>query len=375
MSGGHIVRTGLTAAFVVVVLALLVGQAVGQPVLLGYVTSDSMEPTISEGDGFVTVPAFVTGEPEEGDVVVFDAKELHDGGLTTHRVVGETDEGYITKGDANPFRDQDADEPPVREGQIVAHALEVNGEVVTIPHLGTAVMTVHSAVTAPFETLGSEQAGTILVFAGLVLLVLAGAMSDRHQRETSRTRNREAVVSARLIVLVAVVIVVGAATLAMVMPAGVYEFQVAATDDPTDDPNVVEPGETAQIEYETQNSGILPVLVITEAVDEDVAVEPEQSVLTRGDRVESTVSVSVPDEPGVYHRHVRQSRYLVVLPPRVLAGLHAIHPIAALVAVDLVVAALVLATGRAIFGTGHLRMRTAPDHVPLAVRLRRRFRR
>ena len=374
MSQSRAVRTGLTAAFVVVVLALLVGQAVGQPVLLGYVTSDSMEPTISEGDGFVVVPAFATGEPETGDVVVFDAQELHDGGLTTHRVVDETDEGYITKGDANPFRDQDADEPPVREGQIVAHALEVHGEVVTIPHLGTAVTTVHSVVAAPFESVGSGQAGTVLVLAGIVLLVLAGAMSDR-QRETTRSRTRESVVSARLIVLVAVVVVVGAATLAMVLPAGVYEFQVAGAEDPTDESNVVEPGETAQIEYETGNSGILPVLVITEPVDEDVAVEPEQSVLTRGDRVETTVSVSVPDEPDIYHRHIRESRYLVVLPPRVIAGLHAIHPVAALIAVDLVVAAFVLATGRAIFGTGHLRMRTGPDHVPLTVRLRRRFRR
>ena len=375
MNSGRLVRTGLTAAFVVVVLALLVGQAVGQPVLLGYVTSDSMEPTISEGDGFVAVPAFATGEPEADDVVVFDAQEFHDGGLTTHRVVDETDEGYVTKGDANPFRDQDADEPPVREGQIVAHALQVNGEVVTIPHLGTAVMTLHSAVTTPFEAVDPEQAGTVLVLGGLVLLVLAGAMSDRHQRKRSRDRSREAVVSARLIVLVAVVVVVGAATLAMVMPAGVYEFQVAASDDPTDEPNVVEPGETAQIEYETQNSGILPVLVIAEPVDEDAAVEPEQAVLTRGDRVETTVSVSVPDEPDVYHRHVRESRYLVVLPPRVLAGLHAIHPVAAIVAVDLVVAAFVLVVGRAVFGTGHLRMRSGPDHVPLSIRLKRRFRR
>jgi len=78
-------------------LALVVGpdrrQLLGQPILLGYVATGSMEPTMDAGDGFVSVPSAVTGDVEEGDVVVYQARELHDGGLTTHRVVGETEEG------------------------------------------------------------------------------------------------------------------------------------------------------------------------------------------------------------------------------------------------------------------------------------------
>jgi len=92
-------------ALAVFLVSMVLGQVLGQPVLLGFVTSESMEPTLETGDGFVAVPAALTGPVEEGDVVTFRAEEIQGGGLTTHRVVDETDRGYITRGDANPFTD------------------------------------------------------------------------------------------------------------------------------------------------------------------------------------------------------------------------------------------------------------------------------
>ncbi|KPN31210.1 signal peptidase I [Halolamina pelagica] len=139
MTPRRLLTLGAEAALVLVVASLLLGQVLGTPVLLGYVETGSMEPTLEPGDGFVAVPAAVTGDVEEGDVIVFRAEELQGGGLTTHRVVGETERGYITRGDANPFTDQDGNEPPVKEGQIVAEALQIGGSVVVIPNLGTLV--------------------------------------------------------------------------------------------------------------------------------------------------------------------------------------------------------------------------------------------
>jgi signal peptidase len=71
-----------------------------------------MEPTLNAGGGFVAVPAAVAGLIEAGDVIVYEAEETQGGGLTTHRVVGETDRGFI-RGGPNPLTDQDSDEPPV----------------------------------------------------------------------------------------------------------------------------------------------------------------------------------------------------------------------------------------------------------------------
>ncbi|WP_138005339.1 S26 family signal peptidase [Halalkalirubrum salinum] len=111
--------------FMLLLGAMIVGQFYGIPVGPSYVVTDSMKPTLEPGDGFIAVPIAIAGPVEEGNVVTFDADQLHGGGLTTHRVVVETDEGYVTRGEVNPFTDQEGDEPPVAEGQLKAKALGV----------------------------------------------------------------------------------------------------------------------------------------------------------------------------------------------------------------------------------------------------------
>jgi signal peptidase len=309
-----------TAALMIVVAALVLGQLLGQPVLLGYVTTGSMEPALSQGDGFVAVPSALAGSPQPGDVVVFESETVQGGGLTTHRVVEVTDEGYVTKGDANPFTNQDGGEPPVSDGQIAAHALQVNGQVVAIPHLGTAVTGVRDVVAAPFAALGEEQAGTVLVFVGMLLFVAAGAMGDR--RQTSRSRDRENVIAVWAVVLFAAAVVTMAATAAMVVPASTYEIELVATDEPSDDPQVVEPGATlarrlvveahysnddpqvvepgatAEVSYEVHNGGVIPALVVTDPVDEGVTVEPVRSILGFDERERCSSPPAPPRRSG-----------------------------------------------------------------------------
>jgi signal peptidase len=372
MNGRDLVGKAVTVLVVVLVVAMLLGQLLGQPVLLGYVSTNSMEPTLEPGDGFVAVPAFLMGDPEPGDVVVFRARTLQDGGLTTHRVVAETENGYITRGDNNPFTDQDDDEPPVTDGQIVAYALQVNGEVVAIPELGTVVSGFQSAVAAPFEGIGTDRVGSVLVFAGIALFVLAGLAGDRGHRDTSRGRDREGVIAAWIVVAFSVAVVVTFATAAMVMPAGVHELGLVASDNPTDETQVVRPGENATAEYELHNAGVVPVLAMHQSPRDDVSVDPERVVVGGGDRVPVNVTMQAPGDRGRYLRSVQETRYLLILPVGLLAALHSVHPLLGLVAVDLVVAALVMAVAIAVFGTGQLRLRTGATSVPTRVRLRRR---
>jgi signal peptidase len=44
------------------VVAVIVGQVVGQPVLIGFVISGSMQPTLAPGDGFVVIPSVIAGD-------------------------------------------------------------------------------------------------------------------------------------------------------------------------------------------------------------------------------------------------------------------------------------------------------------------------
>lgn len=368
---------GGVAAFLLVlaVLALVLGQLLGQPVLFGFVTSGSMAPTLDQGDGFIAVPTTIAGEPEVGDVVVFEAETIQGGGLTTHRIVGETEQGFVTAGDANPFTDQDAGEPYVQRRDIEAHVLQVNGEVVAIPHLGTAVLTMRSVVTAPFGFLGEERAGMVLVFVGMALFVLAGLSGGATRRRTKRSRNRENVVAIWSVVFFAAAVLVVGATAAMVVPAGHVQIEMIATEDPPgDDPQVVEPGGVARANYSIHNSGVIPTLVVTDPEDEGVRVDPAQTTLGFRDSQQMTVYMDAPETPGEYTRGVQESRYLVLLPVSVLLFLHAIHPLLALLAVDVVVALFVVTVAVGIFGTHDLRLRPGAD-VPLRIRIERRLRR
>ncbi|WP_114577464.1 S26 family signal peptidase [Saliphagus sp. LR7] len=382
MSGGSLLGKLLTIVFAIVLLSLVVGQVLGQPILLGYVTTGSMEPTIDAGDGFVAIPAAVTGEPEPGDVVTFEATELHDGGLTTHRIVGEAEGGYVTQGDANPFTDQDGGEPPVTEGQIVASALQVGDTVVTIPHLGTAVMGIGSVLETGYAAVAStlgftttpdgEGGGAVLVGFGVVLVGLGALFGSG--RDVGRSTARENVLAVRVAIAAVLVVFVAVATVAMVVPAGVYEYEVVSTTEPTDDPQVLAPGESGELARTVDNAGFVPTVAIVEPQSPGIASEPDRLTVGARGEAETTVTLTAPEEEGEYVRHVGEYRYLLVLPPSVLAALHGVHPLVAIAAVDAVVVAVVVVTMVALLGSGDLRFRRPGGNVPARRRLERKLR-
>ncbi|MCU4926235.1 signal peptidase I [Halobacteria archaeon AArc-dxtr1] len=380
-----LVRVG-TSVLVLVVVALIVGQLLGQPILLGYVATGSMEPEMDAGDGFVAIPSAVSGSPSEGDVVVFQARELHGGELTTHRIVGETDEGYITKGDANPFTDQDGDEPPVTEGQIVATAWQVNGQVVTIPHLGTALMTFQNLAESVSSSVGGavgatstpdgESLGALVVGVGVALFGF-GLLLDRTgvaARGTSRTRSRQNVLAFVTVVGLLLLLVVTFATAAMVVPSGTHEYEVRATESPSENPQIVEPGTTVELTRTVENAGFVPVVVAHDVQSDGVAIQPPDQTVGIRSEGETTITILTPDETGEYAYTIGEHRYLMVLPPSLLVALHDLHPLVAIGAVNAVLVGVVVSVFLLLFGSGDFRLRRPGGNVPLSTRLARKFR-
>lgn len=117
-----------TAAVAAVLAGIVVVGPFASPVQLSYVYSDSMEPTIPEGSGYVLVPA---GDVQPGDIVTFHSERRDQ--FVTHRVIAETPEGFVTKGDNNPSTDQASGLDPVARSQIRGKVLTVAGEPVTVP--------------------------------------------------------------------------------------------------------------------------------------------------------------------------------------------------------------------------------------------------
>lgn len=116
------------------------------------VLSGSMEPAVAAGSLVYVVE---TGDYEPGDVLTYE----HEGRTITHRLVGETETGFVTKGDANDERD------PYR----VSRA-QVHGEVIaSVPVYGRFLQTV-----VAHRFLAVAGIGALMALQGAVLLLRGG---------------------------------------------------------------------------------------------------------------------------------------------------------------------------------------------------------
>lgn len=368
MSPRRLLSVSAQATVVVIVVSLVIGQYLGQPVLLSFVETGSMVPTLDPGDGFIAIPAPLAGSIGTGDVVTFDAQEIEGGGLTTHRVVEETERGYITRGDANPFTDQDSGEPVVQDADIVAKALTVGGSVVVIPHLGTVAMafqsTLESVQTWLAVTLGTRSLqgtqGLAYILFGLSVVAYAADwyLTSGTRDRPDRDRSRDDGTSVLFVLGVLALVLMATATAAMVVPAGTQEYGVVSADFESDNPTVIERGTSEDLEYIVPNAGLVPVQVYVAPASPGVSVDPERVAVGGRDEATTTVTLTAPDETGYYRLFVQEHRYLAVLPPTVIDDLYGVHPWAPLVAINGLLGGGILLTGLLLLRGGPARIRS-----------------
>ncbi|WP_423996509.1 signal peptidase I [Halorubrum trapanicum] len=385
MSIKRTLSVALQAAAVLVVVSLVVGQFLGQPILLSYVETGSMQPTLSPGDGFVAIPAQIAGGIGPGDVVTFDAQEIQGGGLTTHRVVEETERGYITRGDNNPFTDQDGGEPVVQDAEVVAKALQVGGGVVVIPHLGTVAMGFQSAlqsvqtwlaVTFGVRSFQGTQGLAYIVFGlSMVAYAVDWYLNAGTRDRDSRDRSRDDGTSVFAILGVLALVLMATATAAMVVPAGTQEYGVVSAEFESENPTVIESGTSQELEYVVPNAGLVPVYAYVTPASPGVDVDPQRlSVGSRGE-ASTTVTLSAPDETGYYRLFVVEHRYLAVLPPGIVDELYGVHPWAPLVAINGLLGGGIVSIGLLLLRgePARIRSRGSRERPPLYKRLLREF--
>ncbi len=349
------------------VVVLVVGQGLGQPILLSYVESGSMAPTMHEGDGFIAIPSAIAGPVERGDVIIFKAERLRGGGLTTHRIIGSTERGYITKGDANSFPDQDSGEPPVQPAQIVAVALTIDGSVVVIPHLGTVIeggqkfmanlpRQLFGGFGLPRETSGLLPA--MLAGLGIVLyllIVLQEAQSNSRSKERSRERGG---FNRRWLLVFAIGVIVLSATASMVVPGGVQKFGIVSAENDAPGPRVIQQGETETFQYRIANHGLVPIVVFLEPKNDAITIDSQEVHVSGRSDEDVTISLSAPPEIGYYRYFLAEHRYLGVLPIDILRALYRVHPWAPILIIDGMLATLIGGVGVTVIGTNRVWLRS-----------------
>lgn len=361
-----------TIQLLVVVLlgAMVAGAVLGQPVLFSFVETGSMEPELEPGDGFIAIPTELSSDITEDDVIVFEAEEIEGGGLTTHRVVDHTDRGYVTRGDANPFTDQDGGEPPVQEPQIVATALQIDGSIVRIPWFGTAVLSVQStldsvqrwaAVTFGTQAVFGMQ-GVALLFFVVSALVLgldvvrerSSSTSDR-ARDAGQSRTRSTGVQYRWFVAGCALLLMIAASAAMLLPAGTTEFGIVSAEFSSDSTNTIEQGTTESVPHGVENGGILPVVTYFDAETEGMRTSPERIDLSARSVSETTVHIDAPEETGFYRYYITEHRYLAILPSSTIDWLYDHHHFIPFAVINVIIGSSAYFIGRLLAPGGRMR--------------------
>lgn len=356
----------LLILLVAAAILVFVGQITGQPLLLAYVETGSMEPAIDSGDGFIAVPAALMSEPSEGDVIIYDAEEIQGGGLTTHRVIRVTEEGYETKGDANPFSDQDGDEPYVTDDQVVAGAVQMGDTVITIPHLGTGISWVQGLITGAVSAITSvvgfgddvtpQRIGLGFIVVS-ILLLLSGFGSDAGP---SRSRDRQRSDSdeqydTRIIAIMLLILILVPANAAMVLPDNKTDFTIDG--EAVADAEGVSAGDEISSEITASNDGLIALLVVSKPVDSDVRLQRQAVSVSAGGSTKTQAQIRAPPADGSRTITIQQHRYLLLLPDSVLLSLHEVSPYLALGVLNGLIGAAVLGAVGGLLGFGKVRDR------------------
>lgn len=347
----NLIGPAVEALLVLGVLSLLIGSVLGQPLLLSYVETGSMSPTLNPGDGFVAVPTQLAGPVEEGDVVTYRAEELHGGGLVTHRIVGQTDRGFRTQGDANPAPDQAATEPPVKRPQIVAVALQVDGSVVRLPwigHLATGIQESVQSVQRWVATTFGIRLGGLSGGVSLLLAVLGGFYlidAFRDSGEPSESEEPASETDARTYLVVGIAVVMLATTAGMVLPAGATQYDVISAETDSNRSTVILHGTTEHRDITLANSGIVPAMILVEPGSEGMTVPSDEIYVPSRGKTTARITLSAPTEIGHYRRYLVTHRYFAILPPSIIQMLYGIHPWLPIAVIDTIVGSGALVLG------------------------------
>ncbi len=165
----------------------------GTPFPIALVTSDSMTPTLFEGDVVAWTPARIE-DVEIGDVVVFKSYvQWPDEKIVVHRVsdIKESNKGNIlleTKGDKNEWTDQAGPhipEPYIREDNLMGKTISINKFPLKIPFVGLFGIWINegfnliSQPTASKETINYLGVFAPLTISAVVLIILVFILPEK----------------------------------------------------------------------------------------------------------------------------------------------------------------------------------------------------
>jgi signal peptidase len=169
---------------IILILITCLGSVFLQtPFLFSVIRSNSMYPLLTRGDLVFVLPLSPTAPVKIGDIILFKTEDdpLAPKGWIIHRIIGgDTEKGFITKGDANEDSDQiRRNAHPIKREWITAKAITWGAHVLKCPLLGYP-----SLWTEKYQQTPYLLPGFALVLT--VILITTEWQKDKTRRKKSK---------------------------------------------------------------------------------------------------------------------------------------------------------------------------------------------
>ncbi|MEM3505665.1 MAG: signal peptidase I [Archaeoglobaceae archaeon] len=291
------------------------------PLLIAYIKSDSMSPTLNKND-LVFINIFDRNF-EPGDIVVFSSN----GEWICHRIVKETAEGYITKGDKNIVTDQFGGKEIVAKEKIVGKILSFNGNPLSIP-LGNGVEVLE----------GTFAKNKLILF---FLLSLAGLLL-LSRGEKKRKGKKYLKIKTTTLFAISSLLLVTMFSLANVVAFEKRTISYGTTSAGGLREDWVLPGEIFSRKIEFENKGSYPYFYRISSESPNLKLENTGFVLYPGERRVLKVEVHAPEDTNLHTEKISVAKYIPLLPIEIIDTL-SIHPYLPILVMDLEIALILFA--------------------------------
>ncbi|MEM3139619.1 MAG: signal peptidase I, partial [Archaeoglobaceae archaeon] len=297
-------QKALLLIFSFFVLLSVFSLILNAPLLIAYIKSESMSPTLNKND-LVFINIFDRNF-EAGDIVVFNSN----GDWICHRIVKETSEGYITKGDRNIATDQFSGKETVVEGKIVGKIFSLNGEPIHFP-LGSGVEVLESSLAK----------NKLLIF---FLLSLGGLLLFTKGKDR-RKSGKYFRIKATTLFIISSLLIITVFSLANVVGFEKKEINYGTTSAGGLREDWVFPGESFSRQVEFENGGSYPYYYRISTNSLNLKFENSGFILYPGEKKILEVQVFAPEDTSIHTEKIFVAKYIPLLPTELIEALD-LHP-------------------------------------------------
>lgn len=309
----------LTLLAVVFLLVSVTGFILDRPVLISYVTSDSMTPTLNKGDLFLINP-FSKGKT--GDIIVFKMN----GHWTVHRIYAETSEGYITKGDNNVATDQQGGRSDaIRKEDVVGTVVTIFDKPIKIPYVGMYIQ--------------EFSKSTKNLYIAIVVIVLGSILLTAGGKDRVRKRKKRVVkVKYKTLYTIVSAVTIAIILISIVATWGTVGFNYASTLAGGQKEGWYLPNTEFDRPIVIENKAFYPMYYILSPKGDRIALDKTDFMLMRNEKENINVHVKVPANTKIYYEQIDVYTYPPLLPTDLIKRLWNLNPYLPLVAFSIEIA-------------------------------------